>query len=154
MSDVDSMMETWYSMFTQIVDKHAPVKTQRVKRNIQPDWLTSEILDIMKERVKCKKNGNLELYKTFRNRVSLLIREPKEATHQAKIKTGKNDPKSIWKIFKEFGASTKPDNTDKILGLNIDDKVVTDETIFAETFNDYFVNIASYRTKILYKNVS
>ena len=54
-----------------------------------------------------------------------------------------NDPRSILKIFKEFGASTKRDNNDKILGLNIDDKVVTDETILAETFNDYFVNIAS-----------
>ena len=143
MNDVDSIMETWYSMFTQIVDKHAPVKTQRVKRNIQPDWLTSEILDIMKERDKCKKNGNLKLYKTLRNRVSFLIRTSKETTYQSKIEEGKNDPRSIWKIFKEFGASTKWDNNDKILGLNIDDKVVTDETILAELFNDYFVNIAS-----------
>ena len=35
--DVDTMIDTWYSMFTQIVDKHAPVKSQRVKRNFQPD---------------------------------------------------------------------------------------------------------------------
>ena len=35
--DVDSMIDAWYSMFIQIVDKHAPIKTQRVKRNVQPD---------------------------------------------------------------------------------------------------------------------
>ena len=48
--EVDTMIDAWYSMFTHIVDKHAPVKSQRVKRNFQPDWLTSEILDGMKER--------------------------------------------------------------------------------------------------------
>ena len=30
--DVDSMIDAWYSMLTRIVDKHAPVKTQRVKK--------------------------------------------------------------------------------------------------------------------------
>ena len=76
------MIDTWYSMFTQIVDKHAPVKSQRVKRNFQPDWLTSEILDGMKERDRCKKNGNLELYRTLRNKISSLIKESKEATYK------------------------------------------------------------------------
>ena len=142
-NDIDSMINTWYSMFTEVVDKHAPVKTQRVKRNIQPDWLTSEILDSMRERDKCKKSGNLELYKTLRNKISSLIKESKEATYKSKIDAGKNDPKSIWKIFKEFGASSKKNNNDKILGLNIDNEIVTDESVLAETFNDYFVNIAS-----------
>ena len=67
------VFSSWYSMH--------PLK-HRVKRNIQPDWLTSEILDIMNERDKCKKNGNLELYKTLRNRVSFLIRKSKQATYQ------------------------------------------------------------------------
>ena len=142
-NDIDSMIDTWYSMFTAVVDMHAPVKTQRVKRNIQPDWLTSEILDSMKERDKCKKSGNLELYKTLRNKISSLIKESKKATYKSKIDEGKNDPRSIWKIFKEFGASSKKNNDNKILGLNIDNEIVTDESILAETFNDYFVNIAS-----------
>ena len=93
--DVNSMIDAWYSMFTRIVDKHAPIKTQRVKRNIQPDWLNSEILDSMKERDKCKKNGNLEVYKTLRNRISILIKESKESTYKSKIEAGKNDPRSI-----------------------------------------------------------
>ena len=141
--DVDTMIDTWYSMFTQIVDKHAPVKSQRVKRNFQPDWLTSEILDGMKERDRCKKNGNLELYRTLRNKISSLIKESKEATYKSKIETGQDDPRSIWKFFKEFGASSKRGNNDKILGININEEIVTDESVLAETFNDYFVNIAS-----------
>ena len=46
-----------YSMITEVVDKHEPVKTQRVKRNIQPDWLTSEIFDSMKEGDNVRKVG-------------------------------------------------------------------------------------------------
>ena len=137
------MIDTWYSMFTQIVDKHAPVKSQRVKRNFQSDWLTSEILDGMKERDRCKKNGNLELYRTLRNKISSLIKESKEPTYKSKIETGQDDPRSIWKIFKEFGASSKRGNNDKILGININEEIVTDESVLADTFNDYFVNIAS-----------
>ena len=95
----------------------------------------------MKERDKCKKNGNLEVYKTLRNRISIRIKESKESTYKSKIETGKNDPRSIWEIFKEFGACSKRDTNDKILGLNINNEIVTDESIFAESFNDYFVNI-------------
>ena len=95
-NDIDSMIDTWCSMFTAVVDMHAPVKTQRVKRNIQPDWLTSEISDSMKERDKCKKSGNLELYKTLRNKISSLIKESKKATYKSKIDEGKIDPRSIW----------------------------------------------------------
>ena len=77
----------------------------------------------MKERDKCKKSGNLELYKTLRNKISSLIKESKKATYKSKIDGGKNDPRSIWKIFKELGASSEKNNENKILGLNIDNEI-------------------------------
>ena len=83
------------------------------------------------------------MYRTLRNKISSLIKESKEATYKSKIATGQDDPRSIWKIFKEFGASSKRGNNDKILGININEEIVTDESVLAETFNDYFVNIAS-----------
>ena len=86
--DVDTMLDTWYLMFTKIVNKHAPVKSQRVKCGIQLDWLTSEILDGMKERDTCKKNGDFEEYKTLRNKICALIKESKRAAYKSKIETG------------------------------------------------------------------
>ena len=50
-------MNTWYT-----VNKHAPIRTYRVKNNIQPDWLDPIILDKMKEWDKLKKNGNIDKY--------------------------------------------------------------------------------------------
>ena len=67
----------------------------------------------------------------------------KSATYKNKIEEGKGDPKSIWKIFKEFGASNKKTDNNDILGLQINEKLVSDDTELAGVFNDYFINIAA-----------
>ena len=40
---VDDMVQTWNDLFLEIVVKHAPIKTNIVKRKHQPEWLTSDI---------------------------------------------------------------------------------------------------------------
>ena len=42
----------------------------------------------------------LLLYKVLRNQTSLLIQDAKKATYKSKIESGKDDPKSVWKILK------------------------------------------------------
>ena len=90
------------SLFIETVNKHAPIKQHRIKNDIQPDWLTPEILDSMKERDRLKKQGHFDEYKVLRNRISSLIQESKSATYKNKIEAGKDDQKSIWKLFKEL----------------------------------------------------
>ena len=41
--DVDEIIDAWYDIFNDILDKHAPVKTMRIKRNSQPKWFTEEL---------------------------------------------------------------------------------------------------------------
>ena len=90
-----------------------------------------------------KKRGRHDDYKILRNEVSTQIQNSKQASYKSKIEAGKDNPKSIWNFFKEFGASNKKkDNTD-CFKLNIDDNLITDTKEIADTFNDYFVNIAS-----------
>ena len=37
--NVDSILDAWYSLFIGVIDKHAPIKTHRIKKNeIQPDF--------------------------------------------------------------------------------------------------------------------
>ena len=47
---VDDKIQTWNYLFLEIVNKHAPMKTNRVKRKHQPEWLKPEILSLMKKR--------------------------------------------------------------------------------------------------------
>ena len=46
--DIDDIVSAWMSLLTEILDKHAPIKTQRIKRKYKPEWLTPEILDLLK----------------------------------------------------------------------------------------------------------
>ena len=115
-ANIDDALEAWYSLFVETINKHAPIKTHRIKKDIQPDWPNSEILDNMKDRDKLKKQGRFAEYKVLRNRITSLIQDSKSATYKNKIEEGKGDPKSIWKIFKEFGASNKKTDNNGILG--------------------------------------
>ena len=49
-------------------------KTHRVKNQTQPDWITSEILDTMKERDDHKRHGHIKEYKRLRYKISTLIK--------------------------------------------------------------------------------
>ena len=97
-SNIEDALGVWYSLFIETVNKHAPIKQHRIKEDVQPDLLTSEILDSLKERDKLKKQGRIEEYKVLRNRISCLIQESKSATYKNKLEKGRDDPKSIWKI--------------------------------------------------------
>ena len=70
-------------LFTEILDKHAPIKPQIIKRKYQPEWLTPKII---KKRNKCKLNGNIDAYKTLRNQVSAMIDIEKRRHISLKLK--------------------------------------------------------------------
>ena len=52
----------------------------------------------------------MDAYKTLRNKVSAMIDIAKKEAYQFKIEEGKNDPRSIWKIFNEVGMKKKKKN--------------------------------------------
>ncbi|MEW8547727.1 MAG: endonuclease/exonuclease/phosphatase family protein, partial [Candidatus Thiodiazotropha sp.] len=48
--DVNECVQVWNMLFLEIVNKHVPLKQHRVRKDHQPDWLTPEIIDTIKER--------------------------------------------------------------------------------------------------------
>ena len=94
--DINETVEVWDNMFLEVVNKHAPIKSHRTKRNYQPAWLTPQILDCIKQRNKCKVSWKMDVYLHIRNRVSKMIDSAKNETYQMKIEEGKNDPRSVW----------------------------------------------------------
>ena len=99
-------------------------------------------MDLKKERRKCKLNGNTTVYKALRNKVSALINIAKKETYRSKIEGGKSDPRTIWKLFNEFGMNNK-ERTKSKFSLKVDDQCVTNDADLAPIFNNYFHNIAS-----------
>ena len=75
----DDALDTWYSLFSEVVDKHIPLKQHRVKKVNQPNWLTPEIIDAMKTSDQYKAIGNNFQFKVWRNKVVKLIRQSKKS---------------------------------------------------------------------------
>ena len=49
-SSSNDILHVWSSLFTDILIKHAPFVTRRVKRNRQPPWWSNKIISARKER--------------------------------------------------------------------------------------------------------
>ncbi|MCG8048691.1 MAG: endonuclease/exonuclease/phosphatase family protein, partial [Candidatus Thiodiazotropha endolucinida] len=110
--DPNDALDTWSRLFLDVVNKHIPIKQHRVKHKTQPQWLTPEIIEAIKNRDRFKAIGNDAEFKVWRNKVTCLIRKSKKSRYEAFLED-ENNPNNIWKLFKEVGASkkssTKPD---------------------------------------------
>ena len=85
----------------------------------------------------------MDAYKALRNKVSALIDIAKKETYQPKIDEGKNNPRTIWKLFKEFRMKNKEVENMSNFNIQLEDKVITNESDLAEVFENYFINIGS-----------
>ena len=79
--DINEIVEVWNTLILEIVNKHAPIKTLWAKRQYQPERLTTEILECMKERDTCNINDKTEEYRSLQNKVSPLIDKAKRETY-------------------------------------------------------------------------
>ena len=88
---IDNNLDIWYDLFVETINKHLPVKTKQAKRVKQPDWITQDILQCMRERDHKKTAGNLTEYKNLRNKCVSLVREAKKTHYQSCIKNCNGD---------------------------------------------------------------
>ena len=74
-----------------VFDKHALIKTKRVKREFQPEWHDEDIKHATKQRDMYHQSRNWSQYKYWRNQTTQLIRTAKKdfflQNQSPKIKT-------------------------------------------------------------------
>ena len=95
-------------------------------------------MDLMKERTKCKINGNMDDYRYLRNKVSKQ-QMAKKKPYESKIEEDRSD----WKIFKELGANRKANSYEFNTNIKLGEQLITNESDLSELFNDDFVTVAS-----------
>ena len=143
LDDTDDILDAWLDIFLQVVDKHVPIKHQRVKRINQPRWISPEILDAIKSRDRHKSLGNMDEYRFCRNKVIKLIKYAKKDQYQTFIENSKDKPGGIYKIFKEVGAGKGPQKQINTGSVSNENTHTEDPTEIANISNDFFVNIAN-----------
>ena len=140
--DINDAVETWSSLFLDVVNLHLPMKQHRVKRKQQPKWITGEIIDAIKTRDRYKSINDNTQYKIWRNKVCSLIKCSKKNQYSEILNENSNNPASVWKLFKELGASKQRGNSN-VFSLKINDHLIDDSKGIAEEFNNFFVKVAS-----------
>ena len=75
--------------------------------------------------------------------MSSRIQEAKQSVYKTKLEEGKDDPKTIWKLFKEFGANSKKGDDSGCLEIRKSDDIISNDLDLAKFFNDYFINEAA-----------
>ena len=72
-----------------------------------------------------------------------MIDSVKNETYQMKIEKGKNDTRSVWKLFQQFGTHEKGSSNDSSFEIKVNDNIISNDQDIANAFNDFFVHIAS-----------
>ena len=131
---LNSKVEAFNSIVTDLFDKHAPWKSRRVTRPAAP-WLSSDIKKLMHDRDtayrRLRKNKSIEnerYYKKLRNSVKQKIRNAKIRYYYNIFQTNSNT-KEVWNTLKNLGIA-KEKSHESSVDVSLDD------------INDYFLNVS------------
>ena len=67
-TDPEEALSVWYNVYLSVINRHAPLKHKRVKHPKLPPWLNKDVMQLMAERDKLKKEKRFSQYKKLRNK--------------------------------------------------------------------------------------
>ena len=152
--DINALVNNWSSIFSAIIEKHAPLRQIRVSERYCP-WVNANLKGLIQTRdrlkkaaVKCNSQILMASYKQVRNRVNSLNLTLKRQYFSEKISMQQGNMKESWKTINQL--LNKRSKTTSIESLK-DDKGnnIVDKQEIAETMNKFFCSIG----KDLAKNI-
>ena len=139
----------WSTFFLQVLDLHAPLRCMRVRGNSLP-LMSSYIRNLMKQRdfykkraIKYNAQNHWMKYKELRNKVNSEIRKAKSIYFCNRINdcAQSKDIGQSWKVINNLLGKNRKSNN--IPQLKIDDIIISDDNLIAESLNDFFINIGA-----------
>ena len=108
LNNPNEMWNFWKHLLMSVIDKHAPLKTKRI-RNKRSPWITNELLrEIYKRDFLKKKAASTNdplIWKEFkgaRNKVNNSIKKAKRKYFSEKLDTSKCNPRKTWRLINEL----------------------------------------------------
>ena len=89
-SNVNERFSEWNNIFLTVLDKHAPIKTKRAKKETQPEWFCDKIKEAIQKRDTYHRNKDWKQYKLWRNNVNKLKRVHKKEFFSKAIQENRN----------------------------------------------------------------
>ena len=145
-------MNNFYTNLTFLLDEFAPYKkvsNKEYRLNFKP-WISTEILNLMKQRDKLLKNFSQEndptkkktlhtAYKQLRNLVTQKKRLSNSLCYTSYFEENREKSSVIWKGIRNL-VNVKSSNKTHFKLLD-NDKLISDQKKIANKFNNYFVNV-------------
>ena len=137
--DFDDQVDTFNTLFSEILNEHAPVK--RIKIKSRPNlFVTPEIRQLMKTRDKWHKRAittndrlHWNAYRFFRQEVKRELRLAEKCHVRSEILNSKHNTNAIWKIINRC----LPKKTHR------HPNITSDQYVLANKFNEYFTSVGS-----------
>ena len=148
LDDINEIVNKWCDTFSESANKHAPIKTKRVKTTVKAPWMTSELLELMRERdfhlkhaQKSNSDYHWNTYRELRNFINQQVKICKSNYYQNLITSNKDNPGELWKTINEITSRNPTKTTPScIISENIP---VNEPRSIATIMNDYFTSIGS-----------
>ena len=127
-TDPNKAMTIIYELLLWVVNKHAPLRTIRIKCSDIPPWLSHETIAAMNVRDSINKKTQKAAFKSQKNLVNDLVKNDKRNLFNKMIENNK-DTKTIWKAMNVLTNKSKKKSNPK-----------TD--LPPNEINDYFLNLS------------
>ena len=140
------MYDKFESDIVSIFDKHAPIKQAYVREKQLPYMnrkLRKAIYDkkrLHNKYLKCKNGKTWEKYRKSRNLVNKLKKQSINTYFQERCVGGCKSA-NFWSTIKPYLSKRSNQGQSKII-LTEDNEAISNDSEVAETFNNYFVNVA------------
>ena len=143
--DPNTMWVEWKKTFLSIADKHAPIRSKRVRSKSSP-LKTSELKKRMHERniakIKAKHSNDPSDWRNFkrtRNTVNSEIKLAKESYYKNAFIQHSGNSRKIWQTINDLTA--RKQNKTEIKEIKLDGVSITNPSDLSNLFNEHFSTI-------------
>ena len=138
-------------------DKNCPVKRITLKNNkYEKLWITPGLKNVCEKKndlyrrfLKCRSKEAESRYKTYKNKLTGILRYCEKEYYNKKLQLYKNDVKNTWKLLNE-AINRKMKENNFVSYSKCNDNEIYDKREIANGFNDFFVNIGPELAKNIF----
>ena len=145
--NLDSASENFNKILLSVADKHAPLKTHRVRNN-QEAWIDDNFLFEIKERDYLKKTASItknpndwDAFKKKRNYCNRLKKHLKSQHFSKVLNDNKSNGKKLWNHIRNLLPKNSSENINSLKGDH--NEILTENKDMANRFNNFFKTIGS-----------
>ena len=145
-NSINEQMDLFYEKYTNVVDKHLPMKSKFIKK-MSVLYMNGELRHaifrkcmLRNKYFKQRSTSNWNNYKKQRNYVTSLRRKSIRSYFKTKCENGKNNY-DFWRTIKPFLSDKHKDGSNTII-LREGTDIITDPDKICSIFNHHFTNVA------------